>query len=760
MLRRIGAIAALALMLAAAMVSRDAAAFSEVGTRAARASSADALARLQQAFRRQIPSATNPSKLVEGADALGQLVARARDLGVPLAIFDALAADADDLTARVRSMRGALEDRAGEDEAAIEALYRSTDWSRLEYSQLILSYWRGWVALGQGPYLEPGPKRTEALELAVASFSRSALELRLPKVATSSLLGLGSAQRQLGQDKAAVRTLGTLLKQLQRTPDPQLDAAARYELASMALERGDVAQASSLIAAIPAGRLSKADRLDLTRREAEGLLKTRGDLDRAAALLRQMLDAGEPYSAQAAALAEQNRALLEGRDLGALGRLLEAERAFAAADYPTARAAYAEALSNARSVPGLNRANVEYKYAFALAETGELRQAAKLLDRLTAKGGDAGEARALAAPLFYSVAERIAAQDSSAAAQARALRAAERLLQIAPNASGSDSARYRVARGREAKGSTKSSIAQLEAIPSDSAAYPAAQLDLVRLRGEELQRLEQRGRTRALRELAPVLGRDIERVQALMAAGKIQPEPARDATIAVWAAKTSFWGGGKAAEIDARIAEARSANPGAQGEKTLLRLELRNRVRARQWKRLDAMFARRSDAVLRRDFPIWNEGLNAAKRGGAPKAQIVAWYQRLTPLAPERSRETLALGQAEALLAAGRADDAVAQAEGLIQGDRYWADAWIVYAKALDQAGDNEGAFRAWRRISDGTESGTGPWVEAKLRAAEAARRLDDSGSACRAIDGLADAELNANAKRRLDAASAGCAAE
>jgi thioredoxin-like negative regulator of GroEL len=756
MLRRNGAVAALWLALAATAISQDASAFGGIGRRAEGAASADALVAIQQAFRRRIPSSSSPNKLVEGADALGQLVARARDLDAPLALFDALASDADQLIDRVRSVRDALEDRAGDDEAKLEALYRSKDWQRLDYCQVTLGYWRGWVALGRARHLEAGDPREDALELAVASFSRSAFELRLPKVATASLLGLGTAQRQLGDEKAAERTLGTLLKQLQLTPDAQLDAAARYELASIALARGDVARASTLIAAIPKGRLSRADRLDLTRREAVGLLKSGSDLDRAATLLRQMLDAGEPYSAQAAAIAEQNQKLLEGRDLGALGRLLTAERAFTAGDYPAARAAYADALKNPQAIPGLNRSNVEYKYAFALAETGALGQAAKILDRLTADR-DAGDARGLAAPLFYSVAERIAAADAGQAAQAQALRAAERLIQIAPNASGSDAARYRAARGREARGSTKSSIAQLEAIPENSAAYPAARLDLVRLRGEELQNLEQRGRTRGLRELAPVLARDIARVRSLIASGAIEKDPDRDATIAVWAAKTAYWSGAEAAEVDARIAEARSSKPSVESERTLLRLELRNRVRARQWRQLDAMFAKRSDAALRRDFPIWHESLNAAKRGGAPKPQIVSWYERLALLSPKRSRETLALGHAEALLAAGQAEDAAAQAEGLIQGDRYWADAWIVYAKALDRSGDDEGALQAWRRISDGTDSGTGPWVEAKLRAAEAARRLDDPGSACRAIDGLSDAELSAKAKGRLAAASAGC---
>ncbi len=755
--RRFAGLVAVALGVTV-LLPPSAAGFADIGARAERAGSADALASAQQAFRNRIASASSPAKLVEGADALGKLVVRARDLDVSTGLFRALSDDAEQMTRRVSAVRSALEERAGEDEAAIEALYRSTDWSRLDYSGVTLGYWRGWAALGVGQHLEAGDARREAMELAVASFSRSALELRLPKVATASLLGLGTAQRDLGEDEKAETTLNALLAQLQRAPDAQLDAAARYELALIALERGDAARAALLIDAIPQGRLSRENRLDLTRREVQGLLAQQRDLDRAAALLRQMLAAGEPYSNQAAALAEEHRALLAGRDLGALGKLLDAEDAFAAGDYAAARAAYSAALGARGGVPGLNRANVEYKYAYALSETGSLAEAANILDRLTAdpKGGDA---RALAAPLYYSVAERMAGADPSAAAQTRALRAAERLLEIAPDASGADSARYRAARGREARGSTRSSITQLEAIPRDSAAYPAAQLDLVRLRGEELQTLERRGRSRDLRRLAPVLARDIARVQGLIAGGTIAPDPGRDATIAIWDAKSAFWGGDGAAAVDRKIASARATAVGAEGERTLLRLELRNRVRAKQWRALAAAFDARSDAALRGDFAIWHEALNAAKRGGAPADQIVVWYERLTPLAPERSRETLALGSAEALLAAGRAAAAAEQAQQLIQGDKYWADAWIVYAKALDGAGDSAGALAAWQRISAGTESGTGPWVEAKLRAAEAAQRLGDARGACRAVVGLDDAELSGAAQRRFESAAAGCGA-
>ncbi len=740
-----------------------AASFASIGERAKAARSETRLEALQREFHgalEPLRHETRPMDLANGANALGALVARARDLDGSLALFDALRGDAGTLQDAATALRGRLEERAGDDDNALEALYRSEDWQRLDYSLVLLNYWGGWVELGRGEQLSSERERKAAMERAVAAFSRSALEIRLPGVATSSLLGLAKARRELGELTEAQRTLETLLQQLQRRPDPGLDTAARYELATLALARGDLGRAQQIIEGLPAGALSRQDRLNLSLQEAQGQLRLAGrggDPARAAALLRELLAAGDPFASQAAALVEKYRRALAGQDLGSLGALLEAERAFEVGRYEEAKTGYAAVLEGGARVPGLRRANVTYKYAFALAETGDLETAASQLEALLADR-DAGDVGALAAPLYYSVAERLAASDPGPAAQARASRAAERLLELAPGAPGADSARYRAARTREARGREKSSLAALERIGPESAAYPAARLDIARLHAGRFQALENQGASGSLPDLAKRLERDLATVAELIGQGRLDPDPSRDATFAVLRAKAAYWAGGSYQSVEARIAEARKARPDAAGQRSLLRLELRNRIRARAWPALAAMLQGSSDAELSDNFSIWHEALLGVERRQGPSDLRLAFYRRLEPLAPEKSRDTLALGHARALLDAGQAEAAAVRARALTERDSKWADAWILYAEALDAREDWEASFGAWSRVAGGLEAGTEPWVEAKLRAAEAARRLDDLARACKALRDLTAQAVGDQRRRRFDAASQGCA--
>jgi hypothetical protein len=740
----------------------------EIAQAAALAPDEAALSRLAMELAARVDrlaAEAEPERLEAVADALGELVARARELDAGADPFQRFVVLGSDLAARTRDVRERLEERAGEDETALEALFRSSDWQRLDYSEAMLGYWTGWSQLSLGQRLPSGPERRTAMERAQLAFARSALELRLPRIATASLFGLAVARHDLGDLEGARRALERVERQLALSEDPALLGPALYELASVALEQDDVERGRAVAARIPAEALSREQRLVLMRLEAEAWLRRaragRGGAEPAAALLRKLALEGGVHAEHAAALALRHWELLRGRDLGGIGDLLAAEDAFDARRYSEARDAYARVLAQPDAVPGLDLATTRFKYARCLAESGSRGAALEALERLLSDGAGAS-VRPHAAALYHSLAEELASADPGPAAEARALRAATILLDVAPEAPGADIARYRVARARETTRGSRVSLAELEKIPPSSPAYPAARMDLARLRSARLQGLDASGRagTAAGRSAARELAADLDALQALLAEGRLEPEPARDAALAVFRAKAAAWSGDPAARVLAWVERA-EAQPGldAEGRRALIRLRLRVLVQAQDYAVLEDLLAARSDDEVLRDWPIWYEALVALSARSAPAPTLLAWHARLEPLAPAPARDALALGHGRALLATGRADEASAQARALVDRDARSGDAWLLYARALDASGAAGEAFRAWRSVARGVEVGTPRWLEAQLAAAAAARRAGDLENACRGVADVVRAapELDARARAQLETLAEGC---
>jgi hypothetical protein len=688
-------------------------------------------------------AAAGPREFQRSADAFGELVARARALDAEVQIFAALLATRERLSARGDALRRRLEAGAGEDDAALEALYRSEDWQRLDYADAMLGYWAGWAQLARGQRLGAGDERRAAMTAAEAAFSRSALELSQPRIAAASLLGLGAARRDLGDLEGAVRVLEALELQLTQAPDSPLRDPVSYELACLAFMRGDLEEGLARARRLPADALSAGQRLALLRLEAEAWLgrAEKGDdaAEQAAARLREMSARGEAGAQIAAALAAEHRDLLAGLDVGPSGELLAAEAAFDAERWAEASERYARVLRDARRIPGLDLDAARYRRARALAETGDAEAAAQLLEQLLARGGG-GALRAPAALLLHHLAERLASETPGPAAEARALRAARARLELVPEGPGADHARYRVARSGGTSADTASRIAELERIESGSPAYVPARLELVRLRSARLEALAARGRRDP--EQARRLAEDVDAAMALAAAGKLPADPARDATLGVLRARAAAWSGESPEALLRRIERAES-RPGleADARRALLRLRIAAHGDAGDAAALEALLARLSDAELRRDWAVWREAVARMAAAPALRAVSLRGYERLTALAGEAERRELQLDHAGALLAARRGDEALRLSRSLVEAQPDWGDAWALHARALDAAGEAVEARDAWSRLADGIPPDAPGWVEAQLGLAEAARRSDDRETACRAAGRLEAAQ-------------------
>ena len=720
---------------------------------------------------------TPPGHLVAVAEALGVAVARAREGAPERALLERLTDSARELGEKSAAVAVALEARAGEDEAALEQLFRSDGWRLVEYADVLAQYGLGWALLTQGQADPPSARRTRTMREAERALARSSLEIALPRIATLSLLGLGIVQRELGQHERAVVILERFVAQMERGgdgEDGEALAAARFELALLALEAGDARRGGALRREIPPQTLGSAQRRTLLAREAWLWLEAaaRGEsgartateaAERAAELLRelQLTDAEGGTAAQRLALAY--RAVLAGREIGTAGELLGAERAFAAGRMAEASEAYARWLQTAgelglgvRSEGGVVEAfpAVVERYATAVAHGGgDGARARSLLARVPPDlGGVEGWRRR--AELTFHLALR--EDPEPAVLRDAALEVVER----APHSETADRARLWLAEREE---DPREALQILALASPGSRAEGPVLIARIRSRAALLGATATRAGQVADGEAAELLLRDLERVEALRAAGSLAREPERDATLAVLRAQAAAWAGRTPGAVLA-LAEVAAASPGLgrRSRRSLLRLQLQSWLRAGGYAELGARLTATGDAALRRDLAIWREALDTARREtAAPPQLLVQWSGRLAALASGPTQKQLQLAEAEILLGAGRGAEAAALAERLVAADAHWGEAWLLRARASEAQGAFAAAGEAWGRVASGVPVGRPLWLEAELGRARALRAAGERDAACRALGrAMVDLPAGSPAVRRLEVQRTRCREE
>ena len=541
------------------------------------AADARALEGLARELGSSLPAAAqDPARLAEAAEALGPLVDRARQIAAGPEALRALAKAAQALADAVKAERAARGARAGESEAALEALYRSSDWQRLGYAGAITDYWRGWSLLALGEALAAGAERETALAAAQSAFASSARALALPEVASASLLGLGLARLERGDLTGARGALEALAAQ-QSQSGREPEVATLRALAAAYARAGDPALAARTAARIPPEARTPEERGALAGLEVEqelaALEAERGDAARAAQAIRELAALCGDAALNASQLAARHRRSLAGHDVGAVGELFAADDALESGRFEEAREGYARLLAEPGRVAGLDVARARERYAVALHRSGRAREATEQLERALAEAGQEDLARDVA-QLWYAVAEDLAAREPDPGNEARAERAAAALLQRSPDAPEAPRAWLRVARARERGGDAEAARRALEQVPSWSQAYAAARLERIRLRADALARSAGPGGTPD-REAARRLAADLDAALDLVAEGQAPLEPSARAALAVLGAELSAWCGDPPEEVLRRVARARKDDAvDASGRRTLRRLEL------------------------------------------------------------------------------------------------------------------------------------------------------------------------------------------
>jgi hypothetical protein len=279
-----------------------------------------------------------------------------------------------------RSAIREIERVTNEDEAALEALYRSELWYDLNRALASLRYWQAWLDLSLAQHAPDKETRVTALSRAERGFQASSLRILYPGLVYGSWLGL-SYVAQLQEDTATMKQRLLLLERaLQSDPDNPLHEIVQTELTLLAMQ----SEGNSTIQIVDNEPLTSAT-ARLLEEQAFVLLQIRREENtggfKAAENLRQLVDQGFLDDRLFARILSYRDEIV-GFELGNVSYLLEAEYGYAFQQYNTAVLKFRAFLaSDAVNLP-LDLSVFSYHYAVALYEIGLYRDSMLMIEEL------------------------------------------------------------------------------------------------------------------------------------------------------------------------------------------------------------------------------------------------------------------------------------------------------------------------------------------------------------------------------------------
>lgn len=633
---------------------------------------------------------------------------------------DALAAF-DRAEASVAKIREQRETAAGESESALEALYESDDWLRLDHLDGELKYWRAWAHFRLAGTLPPDRAKAEFLA-ARRDFSRAMRNIRDPNVARETLLATAIAERGAGESARSGKTLARIQEIFADAP-AEFMSRVHLEAARSARAEGDLAKVLVLARdadlATPYGR-------DLRAIALQALLDT-PTADRAAlrASAAEMLGAGGDAAARATAVLEaatlpsvtyENWALGdEGAAL--LGLALLREKRFDEAVPPLRKA-----LSG--SLPGLRRDVVMARLAEAQLQAKDAPAAFSTCAALRERFPKT-PLRAQVARFAYAAANNWVALEDADRAAAKALeRASAWVLADAPASDEAGEVRVRRAMARAQQSDPERALRALEALPEGVAGATAVDLQKALLRSAKLQTSFEQ----SLRRTDRILGQ-ARRLDALL--HKIPRDsdvaaPHRGAIAIARARATTGLGHAGALETLEKL------RPSFEVERTrIVVLWMDNRYS----EALEASRAfLRSGTGSPRDRYAWALPIALAASDHEASRDHAAPLAALLTLLGERAPDDLdaelvvelALRAARATVQSGERDAGLAaldRALGSASNPNEIGVANLVLGATLyEEAGRPDSATELWHHIAERSAESSDQWLHARLGVARTLR--------------------------------------
>lgn len=421
----------------------------------------DPLARAQ-ALLAKLGADTATETYAQTARDFGAIVDEVRQSGASDGTLVAMRKTAADMRKRAQDRLRAAEAAAGDDEGALESLYRSQVWEQLSFAMSAFPFWGSWLDLSLAERLAQAGNRVQLLWRAKRGFRAASMQIYQPSLVYGGWLGLGFVARAEAQDSRARQIFDSLKQALAFDANHPVRKVIDEELARMD------GRAPAAVAVAPQAPTTPAARWAGERAEILALLeqqrKTKAGAREAGEKLREIVDAGGMDMSLLVELLKY-QAEIVSEDLREYTDLIGAEYAYTNEQWFSAVQKYASFFAQQARGANMNFDRFRYRHAAAAYKAELTTESAQLAERLLARRGLDAELRKAATKLAYVArAQRL---DSKSTADARtALNlAAKRFLDASPSDPDADGARVVLA---QASGDTGQALKLLSGVKSSA----------------------------------------------------------------------------------------------------------------------------------------------------------------------------------------------------------------------------------------------------------------------------------------------------
>ncbi len=369
---------------------------------------------------------------------LGAIVDEARKAGAADETLVHLRKLAADMRKRSQERLRSAELEAGDDEGALEGLYRSATWEDLSFAMSAFPYWGAWLDLTLAERPNRAGDRVQLLWRAKRGFRAASMQIYQPSLVYGGWLGLGFVALAEHQQPRARAVFESLQKALSFDPHHPVRKLVEAELARLD------GKAPALPEPAPATTASGPAPSAALTGQAFALLEhhrqTQGGAREAAAKLREVIATdGMDQNLLTRIMSFQKEIVSE--DLGLYTDLVGAEFAFGNQQWFTAAQKYQAFFVHEPRVTGVSFDRFKYRWAVACFRSDLAEDAARIAERLLRTPRLEPEVKKAAIKLAYVARAKRADAKSTAEARSTLATAARRFVDASPSDPDADGAR-------------------------------------------------------------------------------------------------------------------------------------------------------------------------------------------------------------------------------------------------------------------------------------------------------------------------------